>query len=265
MFCFIVAAMEDIETSDTDCSISICMTEQQKAPLVEYEDRAGTRTGTSTSTSTDGRSLKGTGCLPPALALIAAAAKIIITALNIVWQKHLWPSMPLSTTQRTSMSTGLGNLTCKNCTIFLTHLGTVSGKRYTLMKNGDRKHGISQRFGWDRCNGIIKNEKVLGFYTPELNHSQASSTSHRSKDATGSPLASVPANLFVGSPLASSTYCNCCDKLLNKAAYTGSPSASVSVTDRAGSPSASAIYHFFDENTSTEGLRRASKKKRGIG
>jgi hypothetical protein len=200
-----------------------------------------------------------------ALALSAVAAKIKITASYIVWHEHLWPSMPLSITQNTCRSTGLGNLTCKICTIFLTHLGSVSGKRYTLMKNGDRMHGISQRFGWERCNGIIKSGKVLGFYTPELNNLQASSTSHRSRDATGSPLASVSANLLVGSPVASTTYCICCDKLLNKAAYTGSPSASVSITDRAGSPSASAIYHFFDGNTSTESLRRASKKKSGIG
>jgi hypothetical protein len=200
-----------------------------------------------------------------AMALNGVAAKIKNTALYIVWQEHLWPSRPLSITQNTCRSTGLGNLTCKMCTILLTHLGSVSGKRYTLMKNGDRKHGISQRFGSERCNGIIKSGKVLGFYTPELNNLQASSTSHRSKDATGSPLASVSANLLVGSPEASTTYCNCCHKFLNKAAYTGSPSASVSITDRAGSPSASAIYHIMDEETCTKSLRRASKTKSGIG
>jgi hypothetical protein len=191
------------------------------------------------------------------------AANNNIIALYKARQEHLWPCMPFSTTQITCRSSGLGTMTWKMYTILSTHLGSVSGKRYTIMENGDRQHSISHRFGLELCNGIIKCGNVLGFNTPEIKLLQASSTSHRSKDATGLPLASVSAKLFVGSPEASTTYGNCCHKLLEKAPYTGSQSASVSMKDRAGSPLASAIYHIMDVRIKI--LRRANKLKSGIG
>jgi hypothetical protein len=87
----------------------------------------------------------------------AAKANTINKALFNIWQEHLWPSMQHSTTQNMCRTFWLGTLAWKMCTILTKQLVSDSGKRYTCAKNRDRQHGISHRFGLERCNGAIIN------------------------------------------------------------------------------------------------------------
>jgi hypothetical protein len=135
--------MEDIETSDSECSVSTFTTEQQNALLADDED------GASTSTGTDGASQKGTGCLPRAYANVRAARKDMCTVrplygsevlvnndlgtfcnsndirVNLANHRHCY-----QTKANISTSFALDTLICNTC--------TFKGKHHMLWRETER-------------------------------------------------------------------------------------------------------------------------------